>query len=165
MGCRLEEYAFITLTVVPSSEHSPGRCWQPRCPSLGLGHAGLHPAETWAHRRPPSSLAVPSSANIRDRPPLGVGIEVRAVGKFMKNIFGLIASGLESDVVNSEPVLATGLSCTIVKLLKYPVPGSPWQNGTEEVVLRTQLQVHADWLRILSFLVAGYAAWTRDPSA
>ena len=133
MGCRLEEYAFITLTVVPSSEHSPGRCWQPRCPSLGLGHAGLHPAETWTHRRPPYSLAVPSSANIRDRPPLGVGIEVRAVGKLTKNIFGLriTAQGLESDVVNSDPVLATGLSCPIVKWLKNPVPGSPWQKGVQ----------------------------------
>ena len=48
-------------------------------------------------------------------------MEVRAVGKLMKNIFGLIAQGLESDVVNSEPVLATGFSCTIVKWLKYPV--------------------------------------------
>ena len=80
-------------------------------------------------RRPPSSLAVPSSANIRGPPPLGVGMEVRAVGKLMKNIFGLIAQGLESDVVNSEPVLATGFSCTIVKWLKYPVLGSPWQKG------------------------------------
>ena len=82
-------------------------------------------------RRPPSSLAVPSSANIRGPPPLGVGMEVRAVGKLRKNIFGfrIIAQGLESDVVNSDPVLAPGLSCPIVKWLKNPVPGSPWQKG------------------------------------
>lgn len=40
-------------------------------------------------KRPPSSLAVPSSANIRGPPPLGVGIEVRAMGKLRKKIFGL----------------------------------------------------------------------------
>ena len=73
-GWRLEELAFLTLTVVLSSEHRAGRRWQLRCPSLGLGHGRSHPAEPWTVSSP-SPLYVTSSASIRDPPSLGVGTE------------------------------------------------------------------------------------------
>ena len=51
-------------------------------------------------------LSVPSFANIRGHPSLGVRTEVRAVGKLVKRIFGLRTTGqqIKSGVVNSDLV-------------------------------------------------------------
>ena len=119
-GWRLEELAFLTLTVVLTSEHREGRKWQPRCPSLGLGPGG-----------PTQQILGPSA----DHPPHCLCPVLQASGillplvwgqrcglweNLVKRIFGLriIAQWLESDGVISDPLEAPGFSFPTVNWLK-----------------------------------------------